>query len=218
MAAIIVEIAGIEGESTVMGYEDQLDAVGIRDSLETPAPASGGRAKGSRTVGQARHSDVELLRLKDIASPKLAEACSSGRKLDSVVIRMFRTLETGPVLYMSYELTDVFVSRIEHATLDDQGGALEPHIFDSSSTEIAPAASQGAVSLVLTDLKSQGGSRTSIRPVAWKATSSYTNLEVERVLLNPAQVSWIYNRYIQGQPGGNLQKGWDIQRGAEKSV
>lgn len=213
MAAIIVEIAGIEGESTVMGYEDQLDAIGIRESLETPAPASGGRAKAARTVGQAKHSDVELIRLKDIASPKLAEACSSGRKLDTVTIRMFRTLETGPVFYMSYELHDVFVSRVEHETLDEQGLALQPHLSDSAN--IAPAPMYGPASVAFGSLRELKGSRTSVRPVTWQSRNSYTNLEVERVLLNAAQVSWVYNRYTHGQPVGNLRKGWRISQGAE---
>lgn len=209
MAVIVARIGDIQGESTLSGYEDQADAVAIRESLEVASASSAGRTRGARTVGQANHSEIELTRTKDVASPKLAQACSSGLNLGEVVITLFRTLEAGLAPYMIYTLKEVFVSRIEYETLDEQGSALHPHVSDSS--EVAPPSSTGLAGAAFANLRALKGERALVRSAGWMPRSAYTNTEIERVWLSAAQVRWTYNQFTQGRQSGSVEKGWNIQ-------
>ena len=213
MAVIVVEFANIQGESTVTGFTDQVDALSIRDSIVVSLPQGSGRTRAARTVGQAQHSDIGLVRYKDRASPKLAEACSSGRNLGEVRINLFRTIETGTVRYMMYTLGQTFVSRYENDTVDDDGMVFEPTMVPSAPT--APP-SWGAVGLMASVL---GNSAVNMRPAPRSLRSGSRrgpqNQEVERIWLNAATVKWTYTPYAQGIKGGTVEKGWDIQKGAE---
>ena len=75
MATIIVNIPGIAGESRMSGYAGQIEALGLSENIRMVSPQTSGSGGG---VGRSRHSDIGLVRFKDKASPKLAEACSSG--------------------------------------------------------------------------------------------------------------------------------------------
>lgn len=212
MAVIVLKFADIEGESTVSGFENQADAIALRESIEVAAPV-GSRIRGARTVGQAKFSDIEITRFKDAASPKLSEACSAGRNLGEVGIHLFRTLETGTVPYMTYTLSEVFVSRIENETLDEQGVALYPHLADSAN--VAPPSALGAAGLVFSNLRDLRGGRAAVRAIAWAPKTSYSNLEIERVYLSAAQVGWAYTKFVDGRNAGAIAKGWNVQQGIE---
>jgi len=207
MALIVANFPGIEGESTLAGYENLSEAVAIRDSAEIPVPTSSGRVRGSRSVGLAVISDVELTRVKDVSSPKLAEACSSGKNLGSVVVTLFRTIETGLVPYLIYSLEQTFVSRIENETLDEKGLALYPHI--SESAEVTPSPRHGLVSAVFPSLRELRGGRTVVRPASWIPSGTFTNTEIERVYLNASKVTWTYYQYNDGKQTGFVEQSYD---------
>ena len=214
MAIIVMEFENIQGESTVGGFEEKVGAIALREALEVAAPQASGRARGARTVGQAKHSDLELTRYKDRASPKLAQACSSGENLGQVRINLFRTLEQGLVVYMTYTLTQTFVSRIEHDTLDGNGVAFQPHFVSTSATSSPP--SLGLASVVAPLARTQAGAvRLASRPAVAGVRGPAGNMEVERLWLNAAQVRWTYTPYDQGRKGGAIEKGWNIQAGLE---
>lgn len=214
MAVIAIKFASIEGESTLAGYEGLADAVGISESMEMKAAGGGsGRSRGSRVVGVSKHSDIELARFKDIASPKLAEACSSGSNLGSVDIHLFRTLESGTAPYMIYHLTDTFVARVEHETLEGTGSAFSPHVRSFSDTVSLPA-SAGAGGLAMSGLRDSGLQAITISPVGYQPKAAYTNREVERIVLSPASVTWEYVRFLGGVQSGSVIKGWNIAQNA----
>ena len=214
MAVIVVEFVDIPGESTVTGFEEKVDAVAMRETLEVAAAQSSGSTSGARTVGQARHSDIELVRIKDRASPKLAQACSSGENLGQSRINLFRTLEQGLVVYMSYTLEQTFVSRIEHDTVDGNGIAYLPHFVGTSI--VAPPSSLGLASVVAPMARSQAPAlRMAARPAVPGVRGPAGTLEVVRVWLNAAQVRWTYTPYKHGAKGGVIEKSWNIQAGAE---
>lgn len=212
MAVITVTFADIEGESSLSGYEGASDALAIRESIEMPLVSGGGRTRGGRTSGTANHSDIELTRFKDIASPKLAQSCSAGLNIGPVVIRIFRMLEAGLVPFMTYNLTDVFVSRIEFETLNENGAAFEAHLSESSIASLPP--SMGAASVIQAELR-KPNARIGVRPLSYAPRSSYANQEVERVYLNPATVTWEFAQYTGGIQTGAVAKGWDIERNTE---
>ncbi len=210
MAIITMKIDSILGESRLDGHQDELDAIAISDAIEVPIPQSGGRA---RSVGQALHSDIQVIRVKDRASPKLALACSQGDNLGTVNIHLFRTAADGVAEFMRYELRDTLVSRIEHETEDDMGGVYQPHFVLGSA--VAVAAHLGPMSLQ----SAQGtrgnvlATKPAVRPVFGGQQGAPTNTEVERMWLSSAQILWSYTTYTDGRAGGSVAKGWNIQQG-----
>ena len=213
MAVIVVDIQSILGESQIVDYEDKIDALSIRETIETAALQGSGRIRGARTVGQSRHSDIELTRYKDRASPKLAVACSSGMNLGEVSISLFRSIESGIVPYMRYTLSQTFVSRIEHDTLDENGVAFQPHFVDNSAT--SPPSTAGVGSIVAIIARQQNSGRLAPRSITGIPRGADTNREVERIWLNASQVRWTYTPFHFGRAGGAVERTWNIQQGAE---
>ena len=216
MAVIVVDFGkDIPGESTLRNkYKDMADALAIRESLEVTTPQASGRTNAARTVGQAKHSDIELIRYKDRASAKLAQACAAGEPIKAVKIHLFRSLEKGPAVYMVYELTDVFVARIEHETMDGNGQVFQPHFVAASETNPPPSAGLASVLSGLT--RSQVGAiRTASRPAVGTMRGATGAREIERVWLNPATVRWVFTPYVNGKKKGEISKGWNIQSSEE---
>ncbi len=210
MATIVVEITGIPGESTVSGYENMLDAIGIRETIDVAVPQGVGSGGG---MGRARHSNVELLRYKDVASPKLAQACSAAEALKDVKIHVFRTLDSGAAVYMTYELGQVFVARIEHETLDEQGVAFLPRLVASQRNMPALAPAVGLASLASSFIAREATAvRAAVTPAFSLPRGRATNREVERVWLNASSISWTYTPYVSGMPGGAVQRGYNIMQ------
>ncbi len=216
MAVIAVEIDGILGECTIEGYADKLDALALEESIEVAVPQTAGSAGPGGGVGRARHSEIELTRYKDRASPKLAQACSAAENLGTVKIHLFRALETGAAVYMSYTLAETFVSRIEHDTLEERGVAFQPHMRPHSSGMLLPS-KQGIASLVGVVVKPILGGNAAIlrpapRPVHGQARGPATNREIERLWLNASDVTWTYTPYVQGVKTGVVAKGFSIRK------
>ena len=211
MAIIAAKFPDILGESRISGYEDQVEAIGVRDHIGLSL-TRGARPSQGRTAGRSRHSSIELIRYRDRASPKLSQACSAGENLGEVEITCFRTLETGVVPYFSWVLTECFVPRVETETLDGTASAFGPHLDEA--TEMAPSYhGMGAVVSAL------ARSRLDL-PVASRAFFPGARgvpraRQIERVWLNPAAVRWTYTPYEHGSPGGAVEKGWNVQQGVE---
>ena len=215
MAAIVAEFSDILGESQVAGFAEKLDVLSIRDAVETATPP-GSRTRAGRTVGQAKFSDLQLTRIRDRASPKLAEACSAGFNVGEVKIHLFRTVEQGPVVYLTYTLTETFVSRIEFDTVDESGVAYQPHLDTSVTNPPSIYGAGAAVANVTRALRQNMGMlRLAPRSLVSIPRGASTNVDVERVWLNASQVRWSYTPYSDGRPGGAIEKSWNIQQGAE---
>lgn len=214
MASIIVEIPDIPGESTLKGYEERCEALSLRDTLEVATAKTLGAQRSARTAGTARQSDIQLTRVKDCASPKLAEACSSGKNLGKVPIWIFRTIETGAVEYMNFVLHETFVSRIEWSTLDETGTAYQPHFVTTG--DVSPPSSLGVVS-VLGPLARGSASKVRLAPRAMVgiAQGALRNTEIERLWLNASTIFWTYTAYEQGMSSGGLSRGWNFALGTE---
>lgn len=108
MATITVAFSGnnaIAGESKIDNHTQEVEAIGIRESVVS----SDGSPDGSRSV------EIELIRHRDTASPKLAQACAAGTNLGEVTIYMLRD---DALTFMEYQLTGTYVKRIENGTLD----------------------------------------------------------------------------------------------------
>ena len=200
MATIVVEIPDISGQSTVSGFADKIDALGISERMLVTT-AGGARPRSGRTVGKAKHQDIQLVRHADLASPKLKVACSSGQNLGEVKIHLFRTIEQGVVVYFTYTLTETFVSRVDVLTADNTGQAYTEHW--------SPDAAEWKVA------RSTAFARVRVTPMFPVPSGTPTNREVEHVWFNAASVRWSYTPYVEGRAGGAIEKAWNIQQGVE---
>ena len=129
MAKIVVDFgADIPGESTVVGYENKVDATGIQhDILFTVTWDGQTRSRGS----ESEHGSIVLTRNVDIASPKLYRACSNGNILNqtsNATVKIVIFKEGAEYLVIS--LRDVIVTRVENETVktDDKEEKLVEHV------------------------------------------------------------------------------------------
>ena len=209
MAIIVVEVPkeGFVGESSVPGYEDQIDALGIREAIELTVSqiAGSSRSSGGGLVG--RIGDIELTRYHDSASPKFAEACSAATDIGDVTIRLFRTTEMGPKVYMAYTLTSTYISRVERMTLDEAGVMLMPTFNPAVRGAPPPASSTGLASLVAPLLTTQKiSTQELVRSTAGIQPGMPTNRELERIWLNANAITWTYTPYVGAVAQGPVER------------
>ena len=181
MARIVAHIESIPGESEVSGYENHLDAVAIRETLEIPASASG-------RPTDARHSDIMLTRIRDRGSPKLAQACAAGTNLGDITISLYRSVGGVVTVYMSYALKQAYVSRYEYDTADEHGLAYMPHFGPPGQPLAQPV--YGIASLL--DAPAPDRARLSPRPMVAQPRGLAGRRDVERVWFNSARLEWLY--------------------------
>ena len=79
-----LQIDGIKGESTDSEHKDWIEVVSFSHSISQPASANA--TAGGGTSGRCKHEDFVITKYVDLASPKLYEACSSGKHIKKVVI------------------------------------------------------------------------------------------------------------------------------------
>ena len=109
MAMIVAKINTITGESETTGYIGQVPGIGITESVVSSASNADGN----------RLQELEIIRYKDSASPKLAEACAAGTSLGQVVVRLLQDFDGEIKTLMSVQLENTFVKRIHQETLDN---------------------------------------------------------------------------------------------------
>ena len=189
MATIVVEIPDTDGQSTVEGYTDKIDALGISERMFVATAGRGARPRSGRTAGRAGFRDIQLIRHVDIASPKLRQYCSAGTNVGVVKIHLFRSVEEGATVYFTYTLDETFVSRIEVLTADHTGQAYAEH----------------------ENPRARDRDRLRMMPRFPAAPGIPGNREVEHVWFNAARVWWTCSAE------GAVEKSWDIQKGREAS-
>ena len=198
MAQITLKIADIVGESAITDHVDELEAVAVRDLVFAPS-----------TAGAAYLSEIFVTRLRDKATPKLAEACAMGANIGDVDVFVFRNTEEGPKVMMKYELTDTYVSRIEHETNEDGGGAFLPHVGYGQGGGSALRPYLVRAGLTMNDDRRYSRWRAQPTPAFPQPIGpSASNEEVERLWLNPGIVHWKYHDLDTTK--GVVQKGWNL--------
>ena len=110
MAQIVVDIKTISGESEIADYTGEVEAVGISESI----------ISGTASATGARVADIEVIRFKDTASPKLAQACASGSNIGDVTVTVLADIGGIAQKTMEYTLKSTYVKRISYETLDQE--------------------------------------------------------------------------------------------------
>ena len=203
MAAIILENENVDGESSVTAtvgtelkiFTDKVDAIGIHDFVE-------GAYGSSRGVAH----EIQLVRYRDRASPKLAEKCASGTGIGEVNIYIFKN-DGGVKLVMKLTLAGAYVSRIEYGTADSMGTAFQRHNGDETLGAHGAASDLQDVGRSVNDARGYSRKRARPKPLYMESPGTPTSTEVERVWLNFSAVTWM-------SASGNLTGSFNNNTGA----
>jgi type VI secretion system secreted protein Hcp len=105
-----LKIDGIPGESTDDKHTDWVELVSFSHSMDQPASATASSAGGA-TAERVNHSAFNFTHLLDKASPKLYEACCTGKHIKEVTLELCRA-GGDKVKYMEIKLEQVLVSSV----------------------------------------------------------------------------------------------------------
>lgn len=105
-----VKIDGIPGESTDDKHKDWIEVLSFNHGMTQPSSATASSAGGG-TAERTEHQDFSIVKMLDKASPKLYEACSSGKHIKEVTVEMCRA--SGDKLkYMEVKMEQVIISHV----------------------------------------------------------------------------------------------------------
>ena len=113
---------------------------------------------------------------------------------------------------MTYVLTETYLSRIEHDTVDTTGTAYLPHGGFSnlgSPSSGRPLAVQQGVATI-NDWREYSRARAAPYPIYVEPPAAFLNREVERLWLSAKTVTWSYDVYVDGVKSSTVSAGWDI--------
>jgi len=103
---VLVQIEGVQGSSTLVGYEGAIQASGFAwGASNTASPATG----SGTGAGRAQFSEIKFTKATDSASPLLLDALVTGRIIPTASIKYVITSADRPQELSSMQLEDVVV-------------------------------------------------------------------------------------------------------------
>ncbi|WP_426140675.1 Hcp family type VI secretion system effector [Pseudomonas sp. DWP3-1-2] len=103
-----LHIEGVPGETLSAGYENWIELEDFELSANQTASATA-TSSGGATSGRAYMRDMLVRKLVDNATPKLHEACCSGKHFNKVSLHVFRAGDSK-VKYLEIQLEEVIIS------------------------------------------------------------------------------------------------------------
>jgi type VI secretion system secreted protein Hcp len=161
-----MKLDGIPGESTDDKHKDWIEIASFGHEMKQPASATASNAGGA-TAQRVNHADFRVTKLLDRASPKLYEACCTGKHLKDVTIEVCRA-GGDKVKYMEIKLEQVIVSGVRTAS----------HTAGTSADEDFPteeiAFNYGKIKWTYTQQKRSDGSGGGNVSAGWDLTANRT--------------------------------------------
>ncbi|MGE5238555.1 MAG: Hcp family type VI secretion system effector [Chloroflexota bacterium] len=105
-----VKIDGIEGESTDQQHGGEIEIVSYRFGVSQPSAGARGSG-GSASAVRANWQDFSIVKVLDMASPKLLLYCANAKKIPTVTLSLCRATGNKDK-YMEYKMSDVIVSSV----------------------------------------------------------------------------------------------------------
>jgi len=105
-----LQIDGIPGESTDDKHKDWIEVTSFKQSMEQPASATASTAGGA-TAERVNFDTFDITHLLDKASPKIYEACASGKHIKTVTLELCRA-GGDKTKYMTITMEQVIVSKV----------------------------------------------------------------------------------------------------------
>ena len=113
MAAVdyFLKIDGIKGESQDSKHKDEIDVISYSWGMAQQGTASKGGGMGA---GKVVASDIKVRKEVDAASPKLFDACFTGKHIPSAQLTC-RKAGGNAIEYWTIKLTDLLISSVHQA-------------------------------------------------------------------------------------------------------
>lgn len=108
-----LQIDGIPGECTDSKHKDWIELTSFEHSMEQPISATGSNAGGA-TAERVNVGPFSITHLLDKASPKLYEACCTGKVLPKAVIQLHRA-GGDKQMYAEITLKQVAISKVDYS-------------------------------------------------------------------------------------------------------
>jgi type VI secretion system secreted protein Hcp len=121
MAAVdyFLKIDGIKGESQDKSHKDEMDVQSFSWGMAQQGTAVKGGGMGA---GKVAVSDLHITKQVDAASPKLLDACATGKHIGSAQLTC-RKAGGSAIEYWTIKLTDVLISSIHQQPAASGGSA-----------------------------------------------------------------------------------------------
>lgn len=114
-----LKIDGIPGESTDDKHKDWIEITHFNQSMSQPASATASSAGGA-TAERVDFGTFDIQHLMDKASPKIYEACCTGKHIKEVVLELCRA-GGDKMKYLEVKLEQVVISGITSAGTSGEG-------------------------------------------------------------------------------------------------
>ena len=107
-----LQIDGIPGECTDDQHKDWIELTSFQHAMEQPASATGSTAGGT-TAERVNIDPFVITHLVDKASPKLYDACCTGKVLSKAVLQLHRA-GGSKMLYAEITMKQVVVTGVSY--------------------------------------------------------------------------------------------------------
>ena len=156
-----IKIDGIPGESLDDKHKDWIEVLSFDHMMDQPASATASSAGGA-TAERVNHGTFNFVHNLDKASPKLYEACCTGKHIKEVTFELCRA-GGDKLKYMEIKLEQVLVSKVANAgSSTGEGG------FPSESVSL----SYGKIKWTYTQQKRQDGTGGGNVNAGWDLTAN----------------------------------------------
>jgi len=153
-----LKIDGIPGESTDSRHSDWIEVLQFDHMMEQPASVTAS-STGGATAERVNHGTFDIVHLLDKASPKIYDACCTGKHINKVTLELCRS-GGDKVKYMEVILEQVLVSKVvamgacnEEGQIQDRANAALGKGFPSERVSF----SYGKIKWVYTQQKRTDG-------------------------------------------------------------
>jgi type VI secretion system secreted protein Hcp len=118
---IHLKIDGVDGESTIKGFEKQIDITSFQLGAHMQGTGSQG---GGMSAGKVSYSDVVITKMLDKASPMIFQKCSKGDHIPSALLS-FKKAGGKAEEYLKIKLEDLLITSISVSGSDGGGNPME---------------------------------------------------------------------------------------------
>lgn len=158
-----IKIDGIPGESSDDKHKEWIEIINYDHHIEQPA-SSTASSVGGATAERVNHGTFNFVHQLDKATPKLLEACCTGKHIKEVTIEFCRA-GGDKVKYMEIKLEQVLVSAVS-----ENGASSAESGFPSEAVSL----SYGKIKWTYTQQKRADGAGGGNVSAGWDLTANKT--------------------------------------------
>jgi type VI secretion system secreted protein Hcp len=132
-----LRVDGIQGESTDDKHQGWIELLSYSHEAKQPA-SSTASSSGGASSERVTFGAVSVSKLVDKASPKLLEACCTGRHIKEVIIEVCRAGGNNKEKYLEIRMEKVLISGYTHqgsGQFPIEGISFHPGVFKMTYTQ-----------------------------------------------------------------------------------